>query len=279
MKLPNFSRSLLALSASLILWTAPVTQAQTTAPTLFHVTIDTSQLVNHPAGAFALQCTLVDGSGNGDGNSTVMLTNFNFGTNGFYNGDPDEDGGTTGDMSTNVTLTDTSAQNDFTEPFTVGNTLTFDVYTTLSLDTNGVPDDFEIAIVDSEEQRLPTVDTNEADALIRLSTTNGVTVNVEAYGTDPSVDPFASPPAVDFGPEVLLAGTTLSGTPALTINANSDGSATVAWPAAYTSFVLEETPDLVNWTNVPNETVISGTNLTMQVFPANAPCEFYRLVQ
>jgi len=267
------------LCAALLLGRALTAAAQTTAQTLYHVTIDTSQLQDHPAGAFSLEFTLIDGAGTGDGNSTIVLTNFNFGTNGVFNGEPDANGGVSGDLSTNVTLSDTSPENDFTEEFSPGTSLTFDVYATLSLDTNGISDEFEMAIVDQEGERIPTLDTNADNSLVRLTTSDGATISVESYGTDPTLEPVTSGPPVSFGPLVLLNGTTLPGTPMLNLGVNGNGTDTLQWPARFSNFTLQETSDFVTWSPVPIEASTVGTNYNVIVYPADAPYEFYRLAQ
>ena len=278
MKLMRFS--MFTVCAGLLLWNGPATRAQATPQTLYHVTLDTSQLPSHPAGLFSLEFSLIDGSGVGNGNSTVVVTNFNFGTNGAYNGDPSTNGGVSGDLSSAVTLVDTAPESDFAESFIPGNTLTFDVYATLSLETNGVSDEFDISILDSDIEPLPTVDTISNNVLVRMTTSNGVSITVASYSTDPSTDPFASGPPLSFAPLVFLNGThPPSGSPTLSISLNGDGTATVQWLAVYSNFTLEETPDFINWSYVPIAETLVGNNFDVIVYPSDASAEFYRLVQ
>ena len=278
MKLMRFS--MFTVCAGLLLWNSPAARAQTTPQTLYHVTVDTSQLQGHPAGLFSLEFSIIDGTGLGEGNSTVVVTNFNFGTNGAYDGDPSTNGGVSGDLSSAVTLVDTAPESEFAESFIPGNTLTFDVYAALSLDTNGLSDEFDISILDSENAPLPTLDTITNNVLTRMTTSNGAAITVASYSTDASTEPFASGPPLSFAPLVLLNGThPPSGSPTLTIMLNGDGTATVQWLAVYSNFTLEESADLLNWSFVPAPETVVGTNLDVIVYPSVAPAEYYRLAQ
>jgi len=61
---------------------------------------------------FSLDFQLTDGSGTGDANNTVILSDFGFG-GGTAVGNPNLTGGATGDLASTVTLTDTAFLNDF----------------------------------------------------------------------------------------------------------------------------------------------------------------------
>jgi hypothetical protein len=266
------------LCAGLLPGSGTVARAQTTPLLLYHVTMDTSQLQGHTAGPFSLQFTFIDGSGLGDSNGAVIVTNFNFGAGGDVEGASDDDN-SGGDLTSFVTLTDDTPECDFSEQFDAGTNLTFDLYATLSLDAGLLSDEFQIAILDSESQRIPTLDTNDEDVLVRLTTSNGFSITVETYGTDPAVNPVASGPPVSFGPLVLLDGTAPPGPPTLNITLNADGSAAVCWPALYSDFTLQETADFTNWISTPIEPATIGTNSTVLVDPSEAPLQYYRLAQ
>ena len=283
MKLTRISLVLLTLGSVLGWLATPRANAQTTAPLRYHVTIDTSLLAGHPAGPFFLQFSLTDGSGSGDANSTVIVTNFNFGVDGQEGGEPDTTGGASGDMTLGVSLTDSAADNEFIEGFQPGVTLTFDVQASLSLDQGTNSDEFDIALLDNLVERVPTLDTNSENILVRLTTSDGVSINLENYTSDPSLDPEASSPPLGFGAMVVPAGTTPpAGSPTLTMTPNSDGTATVAWPAVFGSYLLEQTTDFITWTYTPLEAVTVGANSTIIVSPndPDAPAYlFYRLIQ
>ena len=88
----------------------------------FTVTLNTSVL----AGPFSLDFQLVDGSGLGDGNNTVMLSNFNFG-GGSAVGLPTLAGMATGSAGAGFSLKDSTFFNEVIQKFNPGSTLSFDV--------------------------------------------------------------------------------------------------------------------------------------------------------
>ncbi len=266
-----------------------VARAQTTPTLLYHVTIDTSQLSDHPAEPFSLELALADGSGSGDGNSSILFSNFNFGANGDVGGDPDLEGDASGDLTTNILLTDSLGDAHFIGEFTPGTTLTFDVYVALSLDADAFSDEFDLSILDSEGQPIPTLDVQSENVLVRMTTPDGTAITPEAYSTDASLDPYASGPPLLFGPQVLLDGTPPPPSPPLSIQLNPGQTVNLEWPIYYDSFVLESSPDLINWDYValppstfyyqnPTNFMIE-TNFLVNVSITNAPAQFYRLVQ
>src|SRR5438132_5856873 len=88
------------------------------------ITLDTSALGGFPNGPFSLAFELVDGSGTGDGNNSVVLSSFKFGA-GSPVGSPLILGSAFGDLSSTVTLTDANSASIFVQTFTAGNTLSF----------------------------------------------------------------------------------------------------------------------------------------------------------
>jgi hypothetical protein len=99
--------------------------------------LDTSALV----GPFELVFVLTDGSGNGDANNTVTLSNFLFGGGSAGSVDPSLSfGGASGDLSSGVGLVDSAFLNIFASSFTPGSALSFDFSLTTNADTGGTPD-------------------------------------------------------------------------------------------------------------------------------------------
>jgi len=275
--------SRLCLFAAFLAWNIILPAAQTTPRMLYHVSIDSTQLQSHDAGPFSLSFVLVDGSGVGDSNATITITNFNFGLNGDVDGDPEIDGSASGSLTNAVILTDALPEGDFSGQFTPGATLTFDIYATLSLDTGGASDELDFAITDSSGVRIPTLDTNEANALVRLTTSNGTNITVESYNTDPTLDPEASGPPLSFGPLVLLNGNSApTNRPVLAISTNHDGTNTISWPSEFGNMNLEESTNLTSWSLSALSPVIVGTNITVTLTPLDPsmpPHCFYRLAE
>jgi hypothetical protein len=157
------------------------------------------------------------------------------------------------------------------------------MYVTLSLDTDGISDEFDLSILDSEGQPIPTLDVQAENVLIRMTTPDGTVITPETYATDASLDPFASGPPLSFGPLVLLDGMLPPPAPLLSIQLNPDNTVNLEWPESYDSFVLESSPDLINWDymTLPQGTTnfMMATNFLVNASITNAPVQFYRLAQ
>src|SRR5579864_6454777 len=133
---------------------------------LIQVTLDTTPLIGHPAEPFSIAFSLVDGSGTGDGNTTVTLSNFTFGAGGGAPFGPSADGpGTSGDLTSSITLNDSDpVSNDFSQEFTQGTQFVFN----LSFVTTGSDSDtFLFGITDSSGNLIPTLDPLGEDVLLR----------------------------------------------------------------------------------------------------------------
>src|SRR5437763_16595357 len=92
---------------------------------MFDVKLDPSGLINHPVGPFYIDFQLNDGSGNFAGVNSATINNFTFG-GGSPNGTPNLFGGTTGNLSSAITLTDNAPFiNEFFQQFTPASFLSF----------------------------------------------------------------------------------------------------------------------------------------------------------
>ncbi len=120
------------------------------------VTLDTVNLGALPGGPFSLAFELADGSGTGDGNNSVALSDFQFGSGGSVSGSPlFLFGSALGDLSSTVTLTDAAAASVFVQSFAPGDTLSFDLSYTTNVDA-GTPDEFIFSILDGSLNPIPT---------------------------------------------------------------------------------------------------------------------------
>ncbi len=99
------------------------------ADSIYTVSLYTSQL---PAQTYDLYFSLLDGSGTGDGNNTVTVSDFSC-----YDC-----------PNSPVVLTDNQFFQDSTNPVTPGSLLTFHLDTTENLDSGGIPDTFEWKFLD-----------------------------------------------------------------------------------------------------------------------------------
>jgi hypothetical protein len=119
------------------------------------VTLDTSALGGLPDGPYSLAFELADGSGTGDGNNAVVLSDFQFGS-GNPVGSPLIFGSAFGDLSSTVTLTDADPAGVFVQGFVSGNTLSFLLSFTANVDPGGTQDEFIFSILDSSFNPIPT---------------------------------------------------------------------------------------------------------------------------
>jgi hypothetical protein len=162
----------------------------------YNVSLNTSPLIGHVAGPFALEFQFNDGSGTNDANNTAMLDRFSF-SGGTVNGLPSVSGGASGDTTAAVTLTDSSFFNQFVQSFTPGIALTFRLALTTSVDAGGVPDQFTFAILDSMGSEIPTLSPFD------------VFVELDIDSSNPALQVFASDtgrtPAAGGGPIDLAA--------------------------------------------------------------------------
>ncbi len=194
------------LSTLSLLCIGTLCHAQTQA---YHIRMDTSPLVGHAAGPFALNFQFTDGSGNtpGDANNTVRLFNFAFG-GGSGAGTPTAMGGVTGNLASSVTLTDTGLLNDFAQEFTPGSVLDFDLTLTNRADASGTPDEFTFAILDSSGTELPTLGlANVGSDVFLLTDLTGDPLNLQAFASDDTQSPAGG------GTPLTIAAPTIAAVP------------------------------------------------------------------
>jgi hypothetical protein len=162
-----------------------------TAGAVYQVTLDTSSLIGHPAGPFYVYGTFTDGSGVGDANNTVTMSDFTFG-GGSALGNPIVFGGATGSLETGATITDSSFFSFIVEQFAPGLQLSFLLGLTSNDDAGGIPDRFSFSILDSSGVPLPTL-APFGDYFFgaNLYSTGPI---FDAYGSDPSRAPSVGNP-------------------------------------------------------------------------------------
>lgn len=153
---------------------------------IYRVTLDTGPLQGHPAGPFSVYFQF--NSGGAIGNNHATLTDFDFGS-GSPTGMPTEvSPGSTGDLSTGITLNETSAFNDFIQEFSPGASLSFTVDLTEAPNGPGTtPDVFGFGLLDRTGATIPTLDPSYADQLLTIEAAPGGTIL--RYGTDTLVPP------------------------------------------------------------------------------------------
>ena len=180
---------LLRLSAWLLV-SAPMLGAATIS---YDVTMNTIPLMGHPAGPFALNFQLNDGSGANDGNNTAVLSGFQFG-GGSASGSPALAGGASGNLATSVTITDSAFFNSFTQPFVAGTQLRFTAQITNNVDAGPTPDQFSFSILDRTGAELPSVSTF-FDVFVTIDITSP-NLTVRSFASDPTRIPAGGGPTI-----------------------------------------------------------------------------------
>ena len=159
--------------------------------TIYNVTLDTAPLVGHLAGPFYVEVTFTDGSGVGDANNTVTMSNITFG-GGSALGGPLVFGGASGSLETGVAITDSSVLSLFSEQFAPGLLLSFSLGLTSNDDAGGTPDGFTFFLLDSSGVPIPTL-APFGDYFIgaNLGSTGPI---FNAYASDPNRAPSVGNP-------------------------------------------------------------------------------------
>lgn len=121
----------------------------------FNVTVDTSALTGSMANPLFLDFQLNDGAGWGDANNTAVISNFRFG-GGTAFAPATHFGDATGDFSSSVRLSDSTAFNEFYQGFAPGAWLSFTVSLSTQVDSGLDPDLFGFAILDSNLSNIAT---------------------------------------------------------------------------------------------------------------------------
>jgi hypothetical protein len=171
----------LAISIALLATTAY-------ADTIANFTLNTATLTTKSAGPFSLDFQL-----NGTDGNTATLSGFSFGPSGAAVGSPTLIGGASGNLSSSIKLTESGFLNDFTQQFTPGLMLAFELDITTKTKA-GFPDEFTFAILDSTGSELPT--RGFGDVFVTVDIT-GSQPRVQTFSSDPSRSPRAGGPALD----------------------------------------------------------------------------------
>ncbi len=194
-------RLVLCAIACLLFALAP---SKASAGLLFDVTLDTTSLISHPAGPFAIDFQFNDGSGTSDANNVVSIGNFTFG-GGSPLGTPTLIGGASGELSSSlVEIIDSSFRNEFTQSFTAGTQLSFRVNLSLHSEADLSQDEFTFAILDSSGIEIPTLDPGGRNVILLVDLDPDHPL-LQTFGGDRSFTPTAGGDGIGFdAPSVEL---------------------------------------------------------------------------
>lgn len=175
------------------------------------VTLATASLMTKAAaGPYTLDFQFIDGSGLGDSDNTVTLSNFLV-TGGSIGSPSSITGGVTTKTSPfSITMTDSSFFNEAQVPYTPGATLSFEATYTTNADPVA-PDSFTFAILNGSGNEIPTNNPNFNDAFLEvdLPTTSASTSTTASSSSDgtipaPVVLPLGLPPVTTPEPASVL---------------------------------------------------------------------------
>jgi hypothetical protein len=152
------------------------------AGTVYEVTLNTTPLTA-TSGGYSLFFQLNDGSALGDANNTVTLSNFSFGGGGAV-APAQLFGGASGNLETQIALTDSGFFNASVQGFASGSQLSFEMDLTDNVDAGGIPDLFAMSILDANGNEIPSLDPSGANTL--LSITFNAVLDIEPFATDSS---------------------------------------------------------------------------------------------
>jgi hypothetical protein len=167
MKKINLSVWIAAL-AGLVLFLQPGTAHANGINTTFTVSVDTTSLKNH--GPFELVLVLTGGSTTND--TTIGINNFAFGSGGSGGSVQGTIGGSSGSLTSGVSLFDSVFFNEFGANFTPGGQLSFGVSIVSTSIDSPTPDLFEFAILNSFGA-VSTTDPSGQNTLITVDLDSG----------------------------------------------------------------------------------------------------------
>lgn len=168
---------------------------------LYTVSLDTSPLIGHSAAPFSLNFQLNDGSGLGNANNTARLFNFSFGAGG-STGLPMLVGGASGNLASEILLTDSGFLNSFTQEFVAGAALSFSLELSVVGELGPQPDQFSMAILDQSGFELPYASPFYAALVIDIFDGSHL---VQTFPTDPTIPPFGGGDGVSMVSPVVMS--------------------------------------------------------------------------
>lgn len=171
----------------------------------YAVTLNTSTLIGHPAGPFSLAFQLTDGSTLGDVNNVVTLSSFAF-SEGSAVGAGTTFGGTSGSISSGVSITDSSFLNFFIQQFNPGGQVSFTVSVTNNMDAGGMPDQFSFSILDRSGQELPTQAGVPFFNPFLVLTIDSLNPTLQTFASDSSRSPGAGGTALTLTQPTVTSG-------------------------------------------------------------------------
>lgn len=184
------------------------------ADTVYTVSLNTNALIGNANAPFALDFQLISGDITSGVINAATLAGFSFGSGGSAGtGSPfANSGNANGSLVSTVTLNTSGASffNEFSQFFTPGNTLSFQLDLTNNSQPGGTPDEFTFQLIDNTSSEISTADPSGSDSLIVIDLT-GTTLAPQIYplngdGITSTPTLMSSTPEPSASSYVLLAG-------------------------------------------------------------------------
>ena len=157
------------------------------ADVIYNVNLDTSGLVANSNGPFALSFQLTSGDTTSGVVNTALLSQFVFGNGGSQGlGSPFPNfGNSSGDLGSSVSLNTSNGSffNEFSQYFTPGDVLGFQLDLSNNTQFSGTPDEFTFQVIDSSLGGIPSNDPSGSNALLIVDLTGSV-LQPQAYTTN-----------------------------------------------------------------------------------------------
>lgn len=170
---------------------------------VYNVTLNTTPLIGHPAGPFSIGFEFADGSGIGDGNNAVFMSNFSFGAGG-PSGSPLTFGIAGGDLSASIVMADAAPDNIFVQSFVPGNTLSFFLDMTTNVDAGGTPDEFIMSILDNTLTPIPTTAASPLGPFLVIDIDSS-NPTVQTFSSDSTQTPAGGGAPISIGQPTISA--------------------------------------------------------------------------
>jgi hypothetical protein len=157
------------------------------ADSIYDFTLETSGLVGSAHAPFALDFQLTSGDTSSGVANTATLSLFTFGTGGSPDiGNPfPNSGDASGDLGSTVMLNTSGGSffNEFSQYFTPGSLLSFQLDLTNNPQSSGTPDEFTVQLIDNTLNGISTTDPSGSSSLVIVDLTGG-TLQPEIFSTN-----------------------------------------------------------------------------------------------
>lgn len=177
------------------------------ADVIYDVALNTTPLIGNSNAPFALDFQLTSGDTSSGVVNTVTLSQFTFGNGGSAaSGGPfPNSGNALGDLSSTVALNTSGGTffNEFSQFFTPGSMLMFQLNLTNNAQPPPTPDEFTFQLIDKTDAQIATTDPSGSDSLLVIDltgsplksliyTTNGDGITIAPQLTSPVPEPAAA---------------------------------------------------------------------------------------